>query len=156
MMTLCYTWFKRGSGLAFEVPTRWGSQGRINLIGWLGFHGEQETLEIRELDGSCTGEQVIAYLERLAASCDPSKPTTVVMDNVPFHKGAGLKERRADWEARGLFLRYLPAYCPYLNLIEGVWRRVKGFLMPRRCYDSVVELRAALLVALEALGAVMI
>lgn len=156
MMTLCYTWFKRGSGLAFEVPTRWGSQGRINLIGSLGFHGEQETLEIRELDGSCTGEQVIAYLERLAASCDPSKPTTVVMDNAPFHRGAGLKERRADWEARGLFLRYLPAYCPYLNLIEGVWRRVKGFLMPRRCYDSVVELRAALLVALEALGAVMI
>lgn len=156
MMTLCYTWFKRGSGLQFEVPTRWGSQGRINLIGTLGFHGEQETLEIRELNGSCTGEQVIAYLETLAASCDVGKPTTVVMDNAPFHKAAILKERQADWEVQGLFLRYLPAYCPCLNLIEGVWRRLKGFLMPRRCYRSVVELRAALLVAFKALGAVMI
>jgi putative transposase len=33
---------------------------------------------------------------------------------------------------------------------------VKGFLMPRRCYNSVVELRAALLMALKALGAVMV
>jgi putative transposase len=156
MMTLCYTWFKRGTGLAFEVPTRWGSQGRINLIGTLSFFGEQETLEIRELNGSCTGEQVIAYLETLATSCDPSKPTTVVMDNAAFHKGVALKARQADWEAGGLLLRYLPAYCPCLNLIEGVWRRVKGFLMPRRCYNSVVELRAALLVALKALGAVMV
>jgi putative transposase len=155
MMTLCYTWFKRGSGLAFEVPTRWGSAGRINLIGTLSFHGEDETLEIRELSGYCTGQQVIAYLETLALSCDARRPTTVVMGNAAFHKGVALKECRADWEARGL-LRYLPAYCPCLNVIEGVWRRVKGFLMPRRCYDSVAELRAGLLVALKALGAVMI
>ena len=157
----CYTWFKCGTGLAFEVPTRWGSQGRINLIGPLSFHGEQETLEIRELNGSCTGEQVIAYLETLAASCDVSKPTTVVMEreqpasgpspsatqarrccfgvktgagvgprrcclvsknNAAFHKGVVLKARQVDWEARGLLLRYLPAYCPCLNLIEAVWR----------------------------------
>ena len=165
----CYTWFKCGTGLAFEVPTRWGSQGRINLIGTLSFFGEQETLEIRELNGSCTGEQVIAYLETLATLCDASKPTTVVMEreqparcclvsknNAAFHKGVALKACQADWEARGLLLRYLLAYCPCLNLIEGVWRRVKGFLMPRRCYDSVVELRVALLVALKALDAVMI
>jgi len=79
-----------------------------------------------------------------------------LQSHAAFHKGVALKARQADWEARGLLLRYLPAYCPCLNLIEGVWRRVKGFLMPRRCYDSVVELRAALLVALKALGAVMV
>ena len=59
----------------------------------------------------------------------------------------------AQWEAQGLYLRYLPPYAPFLNLIEGVWRRLKGFLMPRRCYDSVAELRAALLVNKKLLSA---
>lgn len=44
--------------------------------------------------------------------------------------------------------------CPHLNLIEGVWRRLKGFLMPRRFYDSVAELKEAVLHGLRLLGAV--
>ena len=48
----------------------------------------------------------------------------------------------------------LPAYCPHLNLIEGVWRRLKGFLMPRRFYDSIAELRQAVLSALRLVKAV--
>ncbi len=48
----------------------------------------------------------------------------------------------------------LPAYCPQLNPIEGVWRRLKGFLMPRRFYDSLAELKRAVLNALRLLGAV--
>ena len=46
------------------------------------------------------------------------------------------------------------AYCPHLNLIEAVWRRLKGFLMPRLFYDSVAELREAVLRAQHLLGAV--
>ena len=152
MMTLCQTWFKRGSGKQFEIPTRWGSQGRINLIGTYSLYGSQEQLEYRELDGNCTQDQVIAYLDRLALTCNAKKLTVVVLDNATFHKGVALKACKAGWEARGLFLRYLPAYCPFLNTIEGVWRKIKGFLMPRRCYNSVVELREALVVALKALG----
>jgi hypothetical protein len=53
----------------------------------------------------------------------------------------------------GLSLYSIPAYWPHLNLIEGVWRRVKGFLMPRRFYDSVGELKEAVLAALRLLGA---
>jgi hypothetical protein len=44
--------------------------------------------------------------------------------------------------------------CPHLNLIEGVWRRLKGFLMPRRFYDCVAELKQAVLRGLRLLGAV--
>jgi transposase len=50
-------------------------------------------------------------------------------------------------------VRYLPTYCPHLNLIEGVWPKVKGLLMPRRFYDPVSELQKAVLVALRLLGA---
>ena len=55
---------------------------------------------------------------------------------------------------RGLVLYRLAAQCPHLNPIEGVWRRLKGFLMPRRFYDSWAELKQAVLHALRLLGAV--
>ena len=71
-----------------------------------------------------------------------------------FHTAGMIREREGEWEEKGLVLYRLPAYCPQLNLIEGVWRRLKGFLMPRRFYDSVAELREAVLRALHLLGAV--
>ncbi len=111
---------------------------------------------MRELEGACNQTQVIDYLETLAGSCHPERITVVVLDNAPFHKGSQLTEHRADWEARGLYLRYLPSYCPQLNLIEGIWRKLKGFLMPRRCYDTLEQLQEALLLALKALNAVFI
>jgi putative transposase len=75
----------------------------------------------------------------------------VVLDNAPFHKGKLLQQQRAIWEAQGLYLRYLPPYCPQLNPIETTWRKLKGFLMPRRCYDSLDQLNAALKLGLKAL-----
>lgn len=78
----------------------------------------------------------------------------VVLDNAPFHSARVVRERESEWAARGLALYRLPAYCPHLNPIEGVWRRLKGFLMPRRFYGSVAELKTAVLHALCLLGAV--
>ncbi len=80
--------------------------------------------------------------------------TVVVLDNAGFHKSKLVQERRPGWEARDLFLRYLPPYCPFLNPIEGVWKRVKAFLLPRRRYASVKGLRCKVVAALAVLGAV--
>jgi putative transposase len=38
--------------------------------------------------------------------------------------------------------------------MENVWRRVKGFLMLRRHYESLEELKEAVVQALRALGGV--
>jgi putative transposase len=65
-----------------------------------------------------------------------------------------IREREEEWEARGLRLYRLPSYCLHLKLIEGVWKRLKGFLMPRRFYDSVDELKQAVLHGLRLLEAV--
>ena len=156
MMSIASTWFRRGSGQQFRIPTRWGSSGRLNLIGTWSLSGDAAQLEVRELEGNCTGAQVIAYLNTLATHCTPERLTVVILDNAPFHKGAALREQQVLWEHQGLYLRYLPPYAPFLNAIELVWKRLKGFLMPRRCYDSVTQLRAAMLDALNILGAIFI
>ena len=70
MLSLCKSWFPQGSGRQFEVPTRWGSQGRLNLIGMLALNAQGEHLEVRELTASCTQDAVIAYLDTLAAQSD--------------------------------------------------------------------------------------
>jgi putative transposase len=125
-------------------------------MGTLCVEGEgRERLEYRMLEGSCESGEVLGYLDALAQNAEQEhKPCVVVLDNAPFHTAGVVREREEDWEARGLVLYRLPAYCPQLNLIEGVWRRLKGFLMPRRFYDSVAELKQAVLHGLRLLEAV--
>jgi putative transposase len=151
-----YSWTKKGRANRHEVKTRWGNQGRINLIGTLSLDGEEaRLLEYRMLEGSCRTGEVLGYLDSLAEEAQrKGRRAVVVLDNAPLHKAGAIQDARAGWEAKGLELYYLPAYCPHLNLIEGVWRRLKGFLMPRRYYDSLAELKQAVLNALRLLGAV--
>jgi putative transposase len=150
-----YSWTKKGRANRREVRTRWGKQGRINLIGTLSLEEEVESLGYLMLEGPCRSGEVLGYLGSLAEEAQrKGRRVVVVLDNAPFHKAAAIRDARAGWEAKGLELYYLPAYCPHLNLIEGVWRRLKGLLMPRRYYDSLVELKQAVLSALPLLGAV--
>ncbi len=150
-----YSWTRKGRSNQHRVRTRWGKQGRVNLIGTLSFEGEVEALEYRMLEGSCRSGEVVGYLDLLAEEAERNgKPVVVVLDRAPFHRAGAVRERRPGWEEKGLRLYYLPAYGPHLNLIEGVWRRLKGFLMPRRYYDSLAELKQAVSSALSLLGAV--
>ena len=146
----------KGRKRQHRVRTRWGRQGRINLIGALSSGGEEEgRLEFRLLEGACRTGEVVGFLDALAAEAGPREgPTVVVLDNAAFHTAGAVREREAEWEASGLRLYRLPAYCPHLNPIEGVWRRLKGFLMPRRFYDSLAQLKQAVVHALRLLGAV--
>ena len=74
-----------------------------------------------------------------------------VLDPSPASKNAISR----DWDLSSSKCQVLslPPYAPFLNLIEEVWRKLKGILMPRRCYNAVAELRAALLTGLKILGA---
>jgi putative transposase len=150
-----YTWTRRGQAYQYRVPSRWGSQGRINLIGTLALDGEDARLEYHLVDGSCRAEVVVSYLDALAQQTEADgTPTVIVLDNAPFHRATAVREREAQWQEQGLTLSWLPAYCPHLNRIEEVWKRLKGFLLPRRCYDAVAELTEAVRTALDLLDAV--
>ncbi len=149
-----HAWTLRGTEHQHRVRSRWGSQGRINLIGTLRSEGGVQGLEYRVLEGSCDSKKVLLYLDALAERASLAKPYVVVLDNAPFHTAGAIREREEEWETRGLRLYRLPSYCPHLNPIEGVWRRLKGFLMPRRFYYSLAELKRAVLHGLRLLGAV--
>ena len=159
VLSLCQSWVPCASGRQFEVPTRWCSQGHLNLIGTLAIGGQGEYPEVSELTAFC-GQ---AYLDTLAAQSEAEQPrlgkarlTVVGLDNASLQRGQAVRAREPVWAAKGLLLRYLPPFCPVLNRIETTWRVLQDFLLPRRCYNTVAELRTALLIALKTLGATFI
>ena len=101
-----YSWTKKGRANRREVKTRWGNQGRINLIGTLSLDGaEARLLEYRMLEGSCRTGEVLGYLDSLAEEAQrKGRRAVVVLDNAPFHKAAAIQDARAGWEAKGLEL----------------------------------------------------
>jgi putative transposase len=108
----------------------------------------------RDLQGRYDAAKCEAYLDNLASQTCPETLTVVVLDNARFHKAKLIREKEASWQAKGLYLRYLPPYSPQLNPIEGFWRVLKGFLLPRRCYPSLAALKQAVFSTLDLLSAI--
>lgn len=148
------TWTPKGSGIQFEIPSRQGSAGRLNLIGALDFTFDK--LFYRDLTGSCDANKCETFLDTLAEQANPEGLSVVILDNARFHKAKNIKAKEPFWQTKGLFLRYLPPYSPQLNPIEALWRVLKGFLLPRRLYASLIDLKEAVFAALTLLDAVIL
>jgi len=76
------------------------------------------------LDGAMNGAAFLAYV------CQVLAPTlqagdVVIMDNLPAHKAAGVRQAI---EAAGAELRYLPPYSPDFNPIENAFAKLKSLL----------------------------
>jgi putative transposase len=151
-LPLSYGWRPKGKPL--KVPKHWGAAGRINLIGSLACTQDKQQLEYQVLEERCYAQHVKTYLESLAQEAERlAKEVVVILDNAGFHRANLIKDEQDDWEARGLTLWFQPPYSPQFNLIETVWKKLKGFLLPRRCYDSREQLLEAVLAAFDLLGA---
>lgn len=153
-LPVSYTWSKRGTKNRLCVPRRWGSHGRLNLIGALAWGKEQRKLHFELVAESVKSEHVVAFINELAHDATGDRLIVIVLDNARFHTSTQVKEKRLLWEEKGVFLRYLPPYAPHLNPIEALWKHLKSFLLPRRCYDSVAQLTQAVLEALNLLGTI--
>lgn len=80
-----------------------------------------------------------------------TKLTVVVLDNAPVHQGE-VKNRREAWEAKGLYVFFLPAYCPHLNIAETLWRKLKYEWLQAGDYTGAETLCHAVWQALAAVG----
>ncbi len=64
------------------------------------------------------------------------KETWVVIDNAPTHTSEEFEDELERWAKRGLHLYFLPAYCPELNLIEHLWRKIKYEWLALSAFES--------------------
>lgn len=89
------------------------------------------------LDGPMDGDAFRAYAEHvLAPTLRPGD--VVVLDNLPAHKVAGIRETIARRRAQ---IFYLPPYSPDMNPIEMAFSKFKALLRhePARTVDGLVE-----------------
>jgi transposase len=76
------------------------------------------------LDAPMNGPAFLAYVQQVLAPT-LKRGQTVIMDNLPAHKVAGV---RAAIEATGARLRLLPPYSPDFNPIELAFAKLKAVL----------------------------
>ena len=76
----------------------------------------------------------------------------MVLDNASAHKAQKLAQCIDRWQQRGLFLFYLPPYCPHLNIIERFWKELKEGCIRAEDYHSADTLFYAVDRALAATG----
>jgi transposase len=76
------------------------------------------------VDGAMNGPVFLAYVEQQLVPT-LRQGDTVIMDNLPAHKVAGV---RAAIESAGAQLIYLPPYSPDLNPIELAFAKLKQLL----------------------------
>jgi len=78
-------------------------------------------------DGAMNGVVFLAYVEQvLAPTLKPGD--IVIMDNLPAHKPAGVREAI---ERAGATLSFLPPYSPDFNPIENAFSKLKAILRAR-------------------------
>jgi transposase len=78
-------------------------------------------------DGAMNGVVFLAYVEQvLVPTLKPGD--IVVMDNLPAHKPAGIREAI---ERAGATLSFLPPYSPDFNPIENAFSKLKALLRAR-------------------------
>ena len=127
-----FGWAPRGERCRASVP--FGHRETQTLIAALRIDRIDAPMTI---DGALDGAAFLAWVEQALA------PTlrageTVVMDNVPVHKVAGVREAIS---ARGAGVLYLPPYSPDFNPIEESFSKIKAILerIAARTADALQE-----------------
>lgn len=72
------------------------------------------------------------------------KKTVLVLDRAPWHTSEKTLSMISEWEDKGLFIVFLPAYSPHYNLIETLWRKIKYEWLNIKDYHSENTLKKKL------------
>ena len=105
---------------------------------------------IKTSEQTLTSQFIFEQLEELSTGLE--KLTVIVLDNARIHTSQIIKERKNVWQARGLYLFYLPRYSPHLNIVETLWRKLKYEWLSPVDYQSKENLIYQTNSALKAVG----
>jgi len=75
-----------------------------------------------------------------------------VVDNAPIHTSHDFAEQKVLWQDCDLWVKFLPPYCPELNLIEILWRKIKYEWLPLNAYQTFKMMTRSLFDVLRGIG----
>ena len=138
-----YAWQKIGTTL--ELASTYGP--RQNILGFLNLHHEFHSFAFQ---GTIDTTTVIHCFDFFCKQL--LRPALVVIDNAPIHTSHHFAEQIVRWQKRDVYLKFLPPYCPELNLIELLWRKIKYEWLPLDAYLNFKTLTASLFDVLKGIG----
>jgi transposase len=142
-----YAWQLPGSPL--EVPAK--RTTRINVLGFLTQNNQFESFCF---EGTINSAIVIACFEEFIRLRGRSLiPRIIVLDQSSTHTSDEVLAKLPAWEKKGVILKFLPAHCSELNLIEILWRFIKYSWLPFSAYLSFDNLVKELENILTKIGA---
>jgi len=160
-----YYFDESGFSTASSIPYAWQCIGetrelpkqrskRLNVLGFLSRKGRSF---FHTIEQSAKSEDVIhifdAFSEQYYKEYQQTRvPCIIVLDNASIHRSRAFTEKISRWESKAVFLHFLPAYSPELNLIEILWRRIKYHWLPLDAYESYAHLKREVLSILENIG----
>ena len=138
-----YGYAPKGERLRLKVPRNRGKN--TTLLASISLDGMGVAMAV---EGTTDRGVFEAYVDHaLAPTLEAGR--VVIMDNLPAHKPARVRELI---EERGCELIYLPAYSPDLNPIEEAFAKIKDMLRRAgaRTKDALVEMLGEALSAVSA------
>jgi transposase len=126
-----YGWIRVGE----QYGLRSSKGGKLNVFGLLNYSGDLSSFVTT---GRVDSTQIIEWMTEFATTID--KRTVVVLDNAPWHSSKLVMDKIGEWKEMGLELFYLPPYCPHLNIIETLWRKMKHEWLRPKDFNNVEAL----------------
>ena len=138
-----YAWQLVGERL--ELASTHGS--RQNVLGFFNLHHQFHSFAF---EGSIDSHVVTGCFDFFSQRLE--RPALVLIDNAPIHTSDEFEEEIERWQKEDLYLKFLPPYCPELNLIEILWRKIKYEWLPLDAYQSFKTMTEALFEVIGGIG----
>jgi len=122
-----YAWQEKGTRI--EVTAQ--RSVSENVLGFLSLDCQFHSFVFK---GAIDASVVVDCFDTFSRLID--KETWVVIDNAPTHTSEEFEDQLERWAKRGLHIYFLPSYCPELNLIEHLWRKIKYEWLPLSAFES--------------------
>lgn len=138
-----YAWQEVGE--RFELASTHGP--RQNVLGFFNLHHEFHSFAF---EGAINNHIVTGCFDLFSQRLE--RPALVVVDNAPIHTSDEFEEEIKRWEEDDLYVKFLPPYCPELNLIEILWRKIKYDWLPLDAYQGFRKMTEALFEVISGIG----
>jgi len=115
----------------------------MNVLGLLDVRNEHLITYQLPKGAYMDSELFISYIDDFAQKI--SNETAIIIDRAPWHTSWATLDKMEEWESLGLHVFFLPPYCPHLNLIETLWRKIKYEWLGIKDYRSVKTMKKKLI-----------
>lgn len=153
-------WYYDEAGFTLQpsIPYAWQLVGqtlelacshgpRQNVLGFFSLHHQFHAFAF---EGSIDTHTVIHCFDLFRKRLE--KPALVVIDNAPIHTSDDFEEQLELWQQQDLSVKFLPPYCPELNLIEILWRKIKYEWLPLDAYRNFKTMTESLFGVIRGIG----